>query len=177
MLTLIYITVFLDIDPVKSFPQRQATRTVAEQLGKLIEQGVSRGGGGDEIRSFGLNMVKETTKSGELSTAEVAWGVVLPTAVAFVPAQGTVVRYILNYLPPPRFLPLLTLTLFPAVCTSSRLLPHRGQTIPCPDPKTSPANILSGNRRPIIGLRHGGHPVVRLGRVSRGGHVGCDSRG
>lgn len=90
VLTLIYITVFLDIDPVKSFPQRQATKTVAEQLGKLIERSVARGGddpGG--LRSHGLDMVKEATKGG-MSHAEVAWGIVLPTAVAFVPAQGTV---------------------------------------------------------------------------------------
>lgn len=93
VLTLIYITVFLDIDPVKSFPQRQATKVVAEQLGKLIERNLSRGGAGSgptEVRSHGLNMVKETTKDGT-SLAEVAWGVVLPTAVSMVPAQGTVV--------------------------------------------------------------------------------------
>lgn len=101
VLTLIYITVFLDIDPVKSFPQRQATKTVAEQLGKLIEKSVSSyGGGGDTggLRSHGVEMIQATTKSG-FRTAEVAWGIVLPTAVTMVPGQGTVVGCSSNHPP------------------------------------------------------------------------------
>lgn len=95
VLTLIYIAVFLDIDPVKSFPQRLATKTVAEQLGKLIEKNVSHGDAGG-LRSYGAGMVKAATKSG-LSAADVAWAVVLPTAVAMVPAQGTVVSFSLPF--------------------------------------------------------------------------------
>lgn len=105
MLALIYMTVFLDIDPVKSFPQRQATKTVASQLGTLIEQSVARGGddpGG--LRSHGLDMVREATATGPkggggggMSHADVAWGIVLPTAVAFVPAQGTVFAQAVDY--------------------------------------------------------------------------------
>lgn len=95
------MTVFLDIDPVKSFPQRQATKTVAEQLGKLIEASVARGGddpGG--LRSHGVDMAKEATnkKGGVgLTNAEVSWGIILPTAVAFVPAQGTVFAQAVDY--------------------------------------------------------------------------------
>lgn len=98
------MTVFLDIDPVKSFPQRQATKAVAEQLGKLIVASVARGGddpGG--LRSHGVDMAKEAVASHKdgaglgLTNTEVSWGIILPTAVAFVPAQGTVFAQAVDY--------------------------------------------------------------------------------
>lgn len=45
-------------------------------------------------------MAREATSSsggGGLTPAQVAWGVVLPTAVAFVPAQGTVFAQAVDY--------------------------------------------------------------------------------
>lgn len=97
MLTLIYITMFLDTDPVKSFPLRQATKTVAEQLAKLIETSIGGSTGwfggadkNDSLSSHGTNLVKSLSKSG-LSTSEIAADQVLPTVVATASVQSTVV--------------------------------------------------------------------------------------
>lgn len=98
VLTLIYLTVFLDVDPVKSFPLKQATKTVAEQLGKLIETsvGASNGwfsGGGSQnasVSAHGTALLKSLSKGG-LSVSDIAWNQVLPTAAAAVPTQGAAV--------------------------------------------------------------------------------------
>lgn len=98
MLTLIYLSVFLDIDPVKSFPLKQATKTVAEQLGKLIETSIGGSSGlfssgarhNGSISSYGTTLLKGLSKGG-LSTSDIAWNQVLPTAVATVPTHGAAV--------------------------------------------------------------------------------------
>lgn len=102
VLTLIYLAIYLDVDPVKSFPLKQATKTVAEQLGKLIETAVggssSFSGGGkqnDSVTTHGSTLLKSLLQSG-LSASEIAWNKILPTAVATVPAQGAAVRILIN---------------------------------------------------------------------------------
>lgn len=109
VLTLIYTTIFLDVDPVKTFPLRQATKTVAEQLGKLIETsvGVATGwfGGSDKtegVAAHGSNLIKSLSKSG-MSASDIAWEQILPSAVAMVPTQGTVVSNITLPTWPPHF--------------------------------------------------------------------------
>lgn len=104
MLTLIYLSVYLDIDPVKSFPLKQATKTIAEQLGKLIETNSSGSSGffsssgrqHGSVSSYGSSFLKDLFKGG-LSTSDIAWYQVLPTAVATVPTHGAAVSLLLFY--------------------------------------------------------------------------------
>lgn len=100
VLTLVYITIFLDTDPVKSFPLKQAAKTVAGQLGTLIETSIGGSGGwfggnqSDPVSSHGSNALKGLAKSG-MSTSDMAWHQVLPAAVSSVPTQGAAVRLLL----------------------------------------------------------------------------------
>lgn len=93
VLTLIYLAIYLDVDPVKSFPLKQATKAVAEQLGKLIETSAGRSSGGkqnDPVSTHGSTLLKSLSKDG-LSTSDIAWNMILPTAVATVPTHGAAV--------------------------------------------------------------------------------------
>ncbi|ROV91089.1 hypothetical protein VPNG_09932 [Cytospora leucostoma] len=100
VLTLIYITIFLDIDPVRTFPTRQAAKTVSEQLSKLIETNVGTVNGwglrglfssgeqrNDPVQSLGITLVKGWSKDG-LSASDIASGQILPAIVSLVPNQG-----------------------------------------------------------------------------------------
>lgn len=102
VLALIFVAIFFDIDPTKSFPLRQAAKTVAQQLGKLIETNVKIAAGfglkglftgspakGDPLSAYGVNLIKSLAKSG-LGTSDIAWSQILPTAGAMVPNQAEV---------------------------------------------------------------------------------------
>jgi hypothetical protein len=103
VLALIFAAIFFDIDPAKSFPLRQAARTVAQQLGGIIETNVKvvTGWGlkglftsspspqDDFLAAYGNNLIKGLKKSG-LSTQDIAWSQILPTAGAMVPNQAEV---------------------------------------------------------------------------------------
>ncbi|KIH93820.1 prostaglandin-endoperoxide synthase 1 [Sporothrix brasiliensis 5110] len=105
VLALIFVTIFFDIDPVKSFPLRQATKEVCTQLGSLIESNVKLALGlgmramfsgpapnkkaQDSLAAYGINMTKGLHKSG-LDAKEIAWSQILPTAGAMVPNQAEV---------------------------------------------------------------------------------------
>lgn len=99
ILALIFITVFLDYDPVKTFPLRQAGKTVSEQLCKLIEtnlgsstgwglKGWFSGGGDKKDPEFqGSNLIKGWSKDG-MSAYGIASGQILPIIASMVPSQG-----------------------------------------------------------------------------------------
>ena len=102
VLAVIFAAIFFDINPAKSFPLRQAARTVAQQLGKLIEANVKLVTGfglrglftsspsrNDPLAAYGSNLIKGLAKAG-LSASDIAWSQILPTAGAMVPNQGEV---------------------------------------------------------------------------------------
>jgi linoleate 10R-lipoxygenase len=102
-IAVIFVCIFFDVDPVKSFSLRQKAKQVAKPLGKLIEMNVKLacrlGVSGlftgslkkdDALASYGVNMVKGLARSG-LSAYDVAWSQILPTACAMVPNQAEVV--------------------------------------------------------------------------------------
>ncbi|CAK7274991.1 hypothetical protein SEPCBS119000_006456 [Sporothrix epigloea] len=105
VLALIFITIFFDFDPVKSFPLRQATKNLCVQLGSIIESNVRltlglgmramfsgaapKKSDKDKLLAYGTNMVKGLAKTG-LSTKEITWSHILPTAGAMVPNQAEV---------------------------------------------------------------------------------------
>lgn len=103
-LAVIFICIFFDMDPAKSFPLHIAAKAVAKGLGKLIEANVKSvsmtswvAKVADSFREnesflteYGVHMVRRLLESG-LSTEQVAWSQVFPTACAMVPNQAQVV--------------------------------------------------------------------------------------
>ncbi|KAH9885692.1 linoleate diol synthase [Xylariomycetidae sp. FL2044] len=122
VLATIHECIFFDVDPVRSFPLRQAAKTVGTQLGKLIEAKVKAVTGfglgslfgakkskeaDDPLAAYGTNLIKGLAKAG-LSTYDIAWSQILPTACAAVPNMGEVFAQAVDfYLSPPgsKYLP------------------------------------------------------------------------
>lgn len=104
VLAVLFIGIFFDLDPAKSFPLRMAARAVTQQLGKLVELNVNSvnmtgwiAGVVDGIRQennalkdYGVHMVRRLLDSG-LGVSEVTWSQILPTAGAMVANQAEVV--------------------------------------------------------------------------------------
>lgn len=101
----IFVCIFFDLDVVKSFPLHMAARAVSEKLGKVIEANVKRvemtsvfKGFADKMQEnvesladYGIHMIRRLLDFG-MSSYEVAWSQVFPTAVAMIPNQAQVVR-------------------------------------------------------------------------------------
>ena len=104
VMAIIFIEIFLDIDPAKTFPLRVASKAVTHQLGKLIEANVKTvnmtgwiAGIVDgmsqhhtPLTDYGVHMVRRLLESG-LGPSEVTWSQILPTAGAMVANQAQVV--------------------------------------------------------------------------------------
>lgn len=104
VMAIISICIFLDLDPAKSFPLRMAAKAVTQQLGKLVEanvKAVNRTGWisglvdgmthhHTPLADYGVHMVRSLSESG-LSTSEVTWSQILPTAGHMVANQAQVV--------------------------------------------------------------------------------------
>lgn len=95
VLAIIFVTIFQVPEADKAFQINQAARTVANQLGSLIE-GNLKGSKGffssaakkkEPVSAYGANLVKALSSAGK----DAAWSQVLPTAVALVPTQGELV--------------------------------------------------------------------------------------
>ena len=105
VMAIIFVCIFFDLDPTKSFPLRLGARSVTKQLGKLVEANVKSinhtgwmAGITDSMRTvdhsplkeFGVHMVRKLAESG-LSAEEITWSQILPTAGAMVANQAEVV--------------------------------------------------------------------------------------
>ncbi|KAH8683552.1 heme peroxidase [Ilyonectria robusta] len=98
-LAVVYLSVFCSVDPVELFPLRQQAKQVATQLGKVIEMNVklattlgmsgffTKQDKSDPLASYGVSLAKCLKKEG-LSTDDIVWSQILPTAGAMVPNQG-----------------------------------------------------------------------------------------
>lgn len=102
VLALIYITLFLNEDPIKVFPLRQAASAISEQLCKVIESSTGTGGRGfksffgassraDPVHACGVEMIKGWGKGGGMSASDIALGHIIPTASHIVAVQGALV--------------------------------------------------------------------------------------
>ncbi|EFE44257.1 hypothetical protein TRV_00943 [Trichophyton verrucosum HKI 0517] len=108
IMCLIFTTIFFDLDPAKSFPLRQAARTVAQQLGQIMEARVKAVKGGilslfsrmgenkNALAQYGVHMIRRLLDSG-LSVEQVTWSQVMPTAGAMIPNQAQVFTQIIDY--------------------------------------------------------------------------------
>ncbi|KAG6012087.1 hypothetical protein E4U43_007946 [Claviceps pusilla] len=99
-LATIFVCIFLDTDPVKSFPLRQQARGMTERLAHMVETNVTlartlgmRGlfvgseAKRDPLSRYGVDLVKAMAKNG-LGTRDITWEHILPTAAGLVPNQG-----------------------------------------------------------------------------------------
>lgn len=107
VLAVIFVCIFCDLDPATKFPLRHATRAVAQQLGKLVEDNVhsvSRTGmvagivdkfreNQNPLSDYGVHMVRRLLESG-LGVNEITWSQILPTVGAMVANQAQAVRHI-----------------------------------------------------------------------------------
>lgn len=104
VLTLMFIRVFFDLDPAKSFHLTQMAREHSQGLGKFVEKSVQFIDKAplpsaivnriyDKhtlLKQYGVHMIRKLLESG-MSTHEVAWSQILPSAAAMVANQGQVV--------------------------------------------------------------------------------------
>jgi len=100
----IFTAIFFDFEPSKSFQLRMVAHKLSMMLGKVIEANVkitSATGlaakltdglreNKNALAEYGVHMVRQLIASG-LSTYEIAFSQILPTACAMVPNQGQVV--------------------------------------------------------------------------------------
>ncbi|TAQ84850.1 hypothetical protein B7494_g6827 [Chlorociboria aeruginascens] len=109
ILAIHFVAIFFDLDPATSFGLQQAAVATAKTLGALIEINVkivksTRFTNTIErlqhsyspLKDYGVHLVKQLLKSG-LSTYDVAWSQILPTAGAMVANQGQVFAQSLDY--------------------------------------------------------------------------------
>ncbi|KAG5949373.1 hypothetical protein E4U53_005905 [Claviceps sorghi] len=103
-LATMFVCIFLDTDPVQSFPLRQRAKEMTERLAHVVEtnvrlaktlgmRGLYTGAEAkhDVLSRYGVDLVKAMSKNG-LGTREITWGHILPTAAGLVPNQGQIVR-------------------------------------------------------------------------------------
>ena len=110
VLAVLFTAIFFDLDPAKSFPLRLAARAVTQQLGKLVEVNVKAvnatgwiAGVVDGLHQqnslltdYGVHMIRRLLQSG-MSTSEVTWSQIVPTAGAMVANQAQVFTQLLDY--------------------------------------------------------------------------------
>ncbi|PNY27468.1 Linoleate 10R-lipoxygenase [Tolypocladium capitatum] len=101
-LATMFASIFLDLDPVKSFPLRQKAKEMASRLGSIVETNAklsaSLGIGGfftgkpkdSTLSAYGVNLIKGLSKAG-LKPHEITWDQILPTAGALVPNEAQLV--------------------------------------------------------------------------------------
>lgn len=95
-----FIFIFFDVDPVKTFELALGCRKVTQQLGKLVEANVKFlnstswvSGYTDKLSAengpladYGVHMIRRLLESG-LTPEQVTWGQILPVAGAMVANQ------------------------------------------------------------------------------------------
>ncbi|KAI1185120.1 linoleate diol synthase [Nemania serpens] len=105
ILALIFVCIFYEVDPVKSFPLRRTAKTMTGQLGQLLEAHVKSVNGfslfaskpikGD-LAAYGVDLIKGLSKGG-MSSHDIAWNELLPAAGATVPNISQVFSQSLDY--------------------------------------------------------------------------------
>ncbi|KAF8454382.1 heme peroxidase [Terfezia claveryi] len=111
ILTLMFVCIFFDVDPSKSFPLRYAVQQLVRQFGKLVEFEVKavhspigamlsgryfKKRNTSALQSYGLKMIQRLLEGGS-SPEDVAWSYVLPAAGASNANQGQVFAQVLDF--------------------------------------------------------------------------------
>jgi hypothetical protein len=108
----VFICVFFDVDPPKSFPLRQKAYEATQQLGdfvKLLVSVVKAGGSlaeagisaidptSPELRDYGLHMIAQLVKA-DPDVDDLVWGNIIGTAGGMVANQGQLFGQALDFL-------------------------------------------------------------------------------
>lgn len=109
ILSLLFFAIFYDIDPKKSFPLKTAAKMLAKSLGTLVllnVESVARFGkiaefvekirAKSQLEDYGIHTIQRLLQSG-LSSKEVVWGQLLPTASSMVANQSQLFSQVLDY--------------------------------------------------------------------------------
>ena len=109
-MSVIFTAIFFDFEPTKSFMLRMAARKLATMLGKRIEANVKTvtatsfasslvdgfRENKNSLADYGTHMIRRLTETG-MSTYEMAFSQIMPTAVAMVPNQSQVFTQIVDF--------------------------------------------------------------------------------
>lgn len=114
ILCVMFIAIFFDVDPSKSFPLRKAAYVAVRQYGAVVEaqvkavkswgwlQGVwdplnIRGRNkSSPLTAYGYRMIQRLLEDGE-SPSDVTWKYIIPTAGASAPNQGQIFAQVLDF--------------------------------------------------------------------------------
>jgi linoleate 10R-lipoxygenase len=109
-MSVIFTAIFFDFEPTKSFPLRIVAKKLATMLGKLIEANVvsvratsfaskfldSFRENENPLADYGVHMIRRLSEAG-MSTYDMAFSQIMPTACAMVPNQSQVFTQIIDY--------------------------------------------------------------------------------
>lgn len=101
IMALVFICIFFDVDPAQSFALRQAARTLTQQLGEIMEMLIIPEAREPAVLNtvlgffhkhsalskYGLHMIHQLLKS-DLSTKDIIWSQILPTAGGMIANQA-----------------------------------------------------------------------------------------
>lgn len=113
VMSAVFICIFFDADPAKSFPLRQQAQAVTQQLGKLVQlqvQAIKSGGNlmakffehvhpaeNPVLKSYGVHMIQQLLKA-EPDVEDLVWGNIMGTCGGMVANQGQLFGQTLDYL-------------------------------------------------------------------------------
>ena len=109
-MAVIFTCIFADVDPANSFQLRQAARKLTQQLGEIMETLVIPEANGSgmintvlgllhkhsALSEYGLHMIHQLLKSG-LSTKDIIWSQMLPTAGGMIANQAQLFAQCLDF--------------------------------------------------------------------------------
>jgi hypothetical protein len=109
VLSILFMAIFYDIDPSKSFLLRNAAKMLTQQLGDLVQfnvEAVSKTGviadfiaklhTKTELSDYGVHMIQRLLESGQ-SINDVVWTQLVPTAASMVANQAQLFAQALDY--------------------------------------------------------------------------------
>lgn len=109
VLSILFIAIFYDIDPTKSFLLRNAAKMLTQQLGDLVllnVEAVSKTGviadfiaklhTQTELSEYGVHMIQRLLENGQ-SIKDVVWTQLMPTAASMVANQAQLFAQVLDY--------------------------------------------------------------------------------
>ncbi|KAL4969637.1 peroxidase/cytochrome P450 family protein [Aspergillus stella-maris] len=110
-LAVIYTAIFFDADPTKAYTLRRAADAVSQEIGKQVESHVKsvsspgflsrvidnfRDDDSNALSELGDQLIKKLSESG-LSTSDITFGQILPTAVETVHGQAQMYTRVIDY--------------------------------------------------------------------------------
>lgn len=110
-MSVIFTAIFFDFEPTKSFPLRMVAKKLSTMLGGLIEANVKSvmatsfaakvvdgwRENDNALADYGIHMIRRLCESTGMSTSNMAYSQILPTACAMVPNQSQVFTQIMDY--------------------------------------------------------------------------------